>query len=505
MKAIKLFLSKWGLHSFLLPVFFVLHNYMQYYGLVSEATAIKVLFEIWTVVLVGFLILFLLIKKATKSLLIVTLLSAVFLFYGAIKDFFSDLPVHFMARYIVLLPLTVFVLLLIIVRIIKNNEFGKTNLFLNILLLFFLGAEGILMFWYGTTAFMQHNRIVKNNIVNVDSLSQVKDRPDVYYMVFDSYPGSGFLQEFLQFKNSGLDSALAARGFFIAKNPRSNYNRTALSIASTLNFEYLQNIPDQSEIKPIHYNQSSLSIEHAAVPEIFTHFGYNIFNLSSFDLAQHKSIYKENFLVLPEERMLLYNTLKERMRFDIFWHIEVLKRKDLELRQQDFLKESIKKRDYNNHLIDSLPKIALGYTHAPKFIYAHFYLPHPPFFYDRSGTSLPIDINYAEKAMEQKEVFLSYLEYTNSVIIKTIDSIFKKSAKTPVIIIQSDHGYRDFRKDFVNPNQYFKNYSAFYFPDKDYRQLYDTISNINTFPIFFNKYFNSNIPLQKDKVVFTPY
>jgi hypothetical protein len=71
-----------------------------------------------------------------------------------------------------------------------------------------------------------------------------------------------------------------------------------------------------------------------------------------------------------------------------------------------------------------------------------------------------------------------------------------------LIILQSDHGFTDFEGGPSKPALFFKNYSAFYFPDKNYSSLYDTMSNINTFPVIFNKYFGMNIPLQKDTSVF---
>ena len=141
----------------------------------------------------------------------------------------------------------------------------------------------------------------------------------------------------------------------------------------------------------------------------------------------------------------------------------------------------------------------------PKFTYAHFYLPHPPFFYDRNGKSINVDFEDIDKTMDDKIAFISYLEYTNTIILKLADIILLHSTRPPVIIIQSDHGYRDFRKTMVGSDQYFRNYSAFYFPDKNYESLYDSLSNVNTFPVILNKYFSTNIAMQKDSCIFMEY
>jgi len=101
-----------------------------------------------------------------------------------------------------------------------------------------------------------------------------------------------------------------------------------------------------------------------------------------------------------------------------------------------------------------------------------------------------------------KALFLSYLQYTNKIMLAVIDKIQQGPGGPPVIVVQGDHGFRDFIGGPRQHDLYFKNYSAFYFPDGNYAGLYDSLSNINTFPLIFNKYFNTNIPLQKDSTIF---
>jgi len=510
-KRIKKILQQYPFYLFLLPVFFLLHNYLQYYGLVSAATALKVLLQTEIIFIASFFILKAFTKNFQRSAQIVSLFGCIVLFYGVIKDFFSN-TMHFvfMAKYIVLLPVLLVLSLVFIIKISRKKDFRQSNLFQNTLFLLFLLVEAIVLVNSGTNVFRQQNRLVKSNILNPDTLPAVTGRPDIYFLVFDSYPGTTLLKDYLHYDNTPFDSILKSKGFYVAGRPQSNYNRTALSMAATLNFEYLQNIPDQSKLEPKHYNQASLSIETAVVPAVFIHNGYHIYNLSFFDLAMHPSMMKENFLVLPEEKMLLYNTLIERFRRDVLWNFIMLYGNlhisgQEKISQELFTKESIKKRDFNNRLIDSVQKIPLHDTLKPKFIYAHFYLPHPPFFYDRNGNSLNLNLADVAHSMEQKEAFISYLEYTNKIILKIVNTILINAPVKPVIVLQSDHGYRDFKKDFIKPEQYFRNYSSFYFPDGNYSMLYDTISNINTFPVIFNKYFKTNISLQKDVSVFTGY
>ena len=87
-------------------------------------------------------------------------------------------------------------------------------------------------------------------------------------------------------------------------------------------------------------------------------------------------------------------------------------------------------------------------------------------------------------------------------MLKLVDTILNNSVNPPIIIVQGDHGFTDFENCPPVPYLHFKNYTAFYFPDKNYSMLYDTLSNVNTFPLVFNKYFDTHIPIQMDTATF---
>src|SRR5436190_2002842 len=183
MKKTKFFLERWGLHSFFLLLFFVLHNYNQYYGMVSAKVAFSVFLQILLIFSVCFLLLFFFYEG-------VTLLSS-------------------------------------------------------------------------STFFLKKNLLTTNTDLKLNSLPAPSARPDVYYLVFDCYPGNSFLRDYMQFDNSLFNAALKEKGFHIIENPKSNYNRTALSISSTLNFEYLKGIRSFSSISSKDYSQAKLTIKES--------------------------------------------------------------------------------------------------------------------------------------------------------------------------------------------------------------------------------------------------
>ncbi len=512
MKSIKHFLERWGIHCFLLPVFFVLHNYKQYYGLVSGSVAMDIAWKIMTIVVLSFLLLLLLVRHANRAMQVVTVLGAVYFFFGVIKDFIEKtLHLGFFSRYIILVPVLLVIIIVLIVIVARKKTFSRSNLFQNVLLFLFILFDAVSLVAAGSGFFLKQNLLVKKDILSVDQLPTPAATPDVYYLLLDSYPGTSYLKEYMQYDNSPFNFALEQRGFHVIAKPTSNYNRTAFSLASTLNFEYLPAITANHALASKEYNQARLSIEYAAVPAVFNKLGYSFYNLSVFDFPGQPSIRRESFLTMPERNVLLFNTFWERVKKDLLWNIitgnyVIQSIQDKARKAADELRKGeVQKRDYNNRIIDSMLQVPAIKSTAPKFIYAHVYLPHPPFFYDRNGKENDPAYVVTEASLKNKELFLSYLEYTNKIVLNIVDSLQHKSAKQPVIILQSDHGFRDFTGGPAAHEVYFTNYSAFYFPDKEYGQLYDTMSNVNTFPVLFNKYFNTHIPLQPDTSVFLAY
>ena len=69
--------------------------------------------------------------------------------------------------------------------------------------------------------------------------------PDIYYIITDSYGRSDLLNANLQYDNSTFISDLEKMGFYVAKCSQSNYPRTDVSLGSSLNMDYLQNLNDK--------------------------------------------------------------------------------------------------------------------------------------------------------------------------------------------------------------------------------------------------------------------
>jgi hypothetical protein len=107
---------------------------------------------------------------------------------------------------------------------------------------------------------------------------------------------------------------------------------------------------------------------------------------------------------------------------------------------------------------------------------------------------------FTEKDYNTPSSYLQYVQYTNTILRDLIDTIVNNNPKA-VIIVMGDHGYRLESAENL-PRHHFNILNAVYYPDKDYRLLYDEISGCNQFRVVFNKLFHHHFPLLKDSSVY---
>ena len=77
--------------------------------------------------------------------------------------------------------------------------------------------------------------------INPDRPSD-KILPDVYYIILDAYGRSDVLANKFDVDNADFLDTLRSMGFFVASCSQSNYAHTHLSLASSLNYRYLDDL-----------------------------------------------------------------------------------------------------------------------------------------------------------------------------------------------------------------------------------------------------------------------
>ena len=496
------FLKTIPLHSFLLPVLFILGVYLNYSGLIDMDTALVIFLVIMLLIIVVFLLLFYFFKNALKAAAITTVLSVTYLYFKNIQQSFSGVPLlDALTHYRFYVPFLVIALSFLLYKISTARQLFKVTLYLNTLFSVYLLMIlcGIAKLWT-ETALEKRNIIQNIDIYKSDStLKTQHPSPDIWYIVFDGYPSSAYIRDVLKSDNAELDTLLEKKGFFLAKHSKSNYNETAFSMAATFSMQYLTWLKDTTAALSAIYYKAASSVEISPVIQYVKAAGYDFFNLSIFDFTDHPSIQKCYFNNSGSETVILYNTLWESYKRDIRWNFyDITNSPAVSSADQE---SSFKKNgmSFNDIIIDSLNTLSVVAGKKPRFIYGHVYIPHFPYIYNSAGEPYK-DSVYSSEIYHDKKRFSEYTGYGRKVMVSLVKRLLQ-NINQPVIILQSDHGAALALYD-GSPKAYrFSNYSSFYFPDKNYDNLYDSISNINTFRIVLNKYFDQQFPLQPDSTI----
>ncbi|MBA4251662.1 MAG: hypothetical protein C0425_08725 [Chlorobiaceae bacterium] len=363
--------------------------------------------------------------------------------------------------------LTITFILIASIILFLPFKLNRLNNYLAILFSLFLFYEIYTYFSYAPKTIKLEEEIT----LPQESRQGDKALPNIYYIVFDSYTNFESLEKYWNFDNSGLKYFLQNRGFYVAPKSKSNYNQTHFAMASALNLSYLD-FKLFDKLTLAHYPYLFKLIKENALVRILEKNGYEIINYSLFDISKEEKYYRFEITDAPN---FFTNTLFEGLINTNFLGIELGLNLEPEL---NIIQTNL---NIKNLLMD-VPKRK---TEQNFFVYAHFMLPHPPYFFDADGNQMSYE--YSKDHSNQWK-YLEQLKFANKIIKEVVDSILINSSEAPVIIIQGDHGFRFLKDDIMQAAESHTILNAFYFPSKDYSALYPSISAVNTFRVLLNKY-----------------
>jgi hypothetical protein len=328
------------------------------------------------------------------------------------------------------------------------------------------------------------------------SLDTQADKPDVYYIILDTYARADRIEAELGYDNSDFITGLEDMGFYVAGCSRSNYNNTHNSIVSSLNMSYLPELYAAGAEQGIAIPDIWMLIKPNAVRRNFETLGYKIvafdsgFEWTRIDdadlyLERSADAYGIQF-INPFEQMLI-DTTPLKMYTDFLYKSHVDKYFGGTHPQASFI-------GLEEFILDELPKLTT--ISEPTFTFAHIDIPHPPYVFSPDGYltdpgywSVPVKGAVDEEHFRSGYIYA--VEYINQRILSIVSEILANSSTPPIIILQGDHGYGE--------GDNFPILNAFYLPGINRSVLYPTISPVNSFRLIFNEYFGSNLLLLPDQ------
>lgn len=486
-------LKKTVLFLWMLPVFFLLHGFSEHFEYLSliDIGSLCIYYCCCTSVLAGFFYLFF--RRFDKAALSSFLCTGLYLFFGSLQDGLASSPLPiWLSRYSSLLILYVLILFSTFYVLKRKKEIPtKLKHYLNLVLLLLVVMEIItLSSKYWKTYNSKEAEISKKTKEN--SSKSKLSKPDIYFLLFDEFASPSSIFEQTGFKND-LYSFLEKSNFKCILESRSNYNFTPFSMASILNMDYLTQIKNPAAVGLEEYNFCTKQIKENKAASYLKGMGYEIRNYSIFDLTGHPSRIEQSFLPL-NTTLISASTLGSRLWKDMSWHLianPYLKG----LYQTDFFREN----KNNLFLLEEVKKAAAQSNEKPFFLYAHFMMPHTPYYYDELGRAKDLKTVFEESREHTPLSYAHYSGYASTKIKELVTSIQKKNP-TACIILLGDHGFRNVIS--TDKTHYFRNLNALYFPDHNYSSFPDSMSNVNEFRKIFNKLFNGGFPMLKDSSIF---
>lgn len=478
-----------------LPLFVIIHIENRYHHFIVYSFVYREILWLFLAPVFTFLISWLLFRHMRKAMAFSLLFLLFFYFFADLKDGLQAIGGSFLSKYVFLLPF-VFGLLVAGFILIKKSKspFKRLFLYVNLTLLLFIISDVIGML---INASVRRNDLGDNAKTLLSSYQPCDTcaKPDIFYIVFDEYSSSEILLQEFNYQND-LDSFLVEKKFRVVPHSRSNYNLTPFSIGSCFNLNYLNGLNVDKDFYMKDYLPGLPTVYKSELVPILEKQGYQFINHSIFTIEDHKPRTKPFDLWKLSALYGRHNMFK-KIDYEIGWMI----RSKLSLNYG----ESGYREKRNNHVQHTYEKLLQTIEHPasqPEFVYAHFMLPHAPYCFDPAGKEKPAPALPLTKA-EDKKAYIDQLIYTNSLIRELTGKILSSRKRPFVLILQGDHGYK--QHDRSKNHLEFGNLNAMYFYNQDYQLVHDNTSNVNTFRIVLNTFFNKKYEMLKDTTYFLQY
>jgi hypothetical protein len=440
-----------------------------------------------------FLLIYILTKSLIKSNLVTAFLVIVFYFFGHLFNILSkyifnlSLPSYIVVSLLIVATTIFYILFHYKEHIIHVNMLVIISLVLYLQIgIYYVNSEQ-LTFNIQTT--------IQNDFLILNENSE--EFPDIYYIILDAYTRDDVLLDEFNFDNTEFLKSLEDVGFYIAGCSQSNYAHTKYSLGSSLNLDYIESFFSKKEFGLIREsNIFDILVENNVVFDLIKSVGYKTvafettYPFSEFTTADYYLSFSSNSKNISKK----VNQLEYLLLRNSFLISTLLLPKEVSgIVIPSFDKTTEWHRKVMAYSLDSLSTTVHNIP-GPKFVFTHILSPHEPHTYGPNGEVLsdppPFKLGYTYQ-----------VDYINEQILQAIDAILENSKKSPIIILQGDHG----PQKEVAPEDQIAILNAYFGPDAFIETLYPSISPVNSFRKLFNYQFDTDFQILDDISYFSNY
>ena len=300
------------------------------------------------------------------------------------------------------------------------------------------------------------------------------EKPNVYHIILDEYTDNEILLKKFGYNNEKFLEFLNKNGFYMPDKSFSTFGSTPDELNLILNMDY-----------PISSGWVSAAYQDLKTNKVMSTFS-----------DQNYSVIETN----------------SAMRWKDFSDVDTHLCYDVDFINSEFLDQVLRKsiiryfmeqhqtdtrRDIVRCTFNELSEIALQ-SNGPTYVFAHLYVPHPPFIFGPNGENVTPDHSEISglQSWENPQGYLNQLIYATSEISVVITNIVENDPNA-IIILQGDTGTStgtdrtgtDRADTMKNIYQIHSILYAVRIPDVN---NFENAIPVNTYRIIFNNYFDMN-------------
>ena len=505
-------IKRWVIHPFLFSVYPIL---MLVAYNIQTVTAWMVFRPIVVAIVVAGLLFgmfSLILRNSRKAGLFVTLLMLLFFSYGHVYGILKENPIFgvTLGRHSIMISLWLVIFAVGAVLILRaRRDLLKLSEALNVVAVIAVLFPLVQIASYG---FQSSRALPKSPGVQNDNelplpaeLTNLKppgeNAPDIYFIILDGYGRDDTLKQYFNYDNSAFLHSLEGMHFYVARCSQSNYSETQLSLASSLNMNYLPALGVDEE-----QGDDQMPLNHLIdtnfTRRVLTSLGYKTVSVKSgfsptewvnadYYLSASSNPGKANYFGgINSFKSLVMRTSGGLILYSITNRLPDTMKSFLDAAYNEH-------RDTILYALNALEKIPSLPGH--KFVFVHILAPHEPFVFGPDGgyvgRKIPFTLNHDLETQDPKvyvEGYRGQVIYLNKRVIPILQKVIANSPVPPVIIIEGDHGPLS---RISSENARLTNLIALYMPEGGDKNLYPTITSVNTFRILFNTYFGAKLSL----------
>ena len=354
-------------------------------------------------------------------------------------------------------------------------------------------------------------------VQTVKAKPQADTLPSVYVIVLDKYSSGEWLRQSYGVDQEPFESALRELGFAVPRAARANYAHTQISLASFLNWQYVDDLTAGSEAN---WETMRARIAGARAWQSFRDRGYRIVAFPTTFAATRAFRSADVVLSPPNLRA---------SRLPMTWWsnspLPVLSaggcrvipclRRTAAAGATPYPVESL---DVLEWKLDALASLAD--SDRPVFAFMHLLVPHEPYLFNADCSSRKPWWPLTDQGENFEPVGAAYANQVRCLaplLLETVRTILERSSVRPVIVLQSDHGHG---RIAVDPLRGFTLasgelsreqlgdrlgvFAAYTFPGAD-TLVREDISPVNVFPLILRSLFAEGPGQQPDRSYWSSY